>query len=112
MTLRYLNDIKNTPEQNRRGAIMPRPSKSIKWPICSPVTIDFHAPEILKIVTDAKGCARTNQRGLAGKHAYVVLGYCIESPDIEIWTCIIDSRGTVSSIGAENAGKEVSVIVL
>ncbi len=99
---------------------MPRPSKSQRWPIRSIVSINLSHSEIIDYIkTDIKGCVRTNKRGFAGKQAYVILGGSKKVDDdivipseTSIWTCEIDLRGTVSSIGAENAGKEVTVIVL
>lgn len=99
---------------------MPRPSKSQIWPIKSIVSLNLSNLDVIDhIKTDIKGCVRTNKRGLVGKQAYVILGEARRG-DVEIvipvessiWTCEIDSRGTVSSIGSENAEKEVTVIVL
>ncbi len=82
-----------------------RPTKSQKWPVTTDVIDNFGAYKKEKYTTDQKGCVRTNQRSLCGKTAYVIL-------DNEVWTCKIDTRGTISSIGAVNAEKTVSVILV
>lgn len=98
---------------------MARPSKSIKWPILTDITIDVSELTVCNLTTDAQGSTRTNKRGLEGKQAYIILGECEPSSKFisipktsDIWTCQINSRGTINSIGSENAGKKVTIVII
>ena len=100
---------------------MGRKSDSKIWPTNSKISIYRKDKDVLnEYRTDEKGSVKTNKRWYAGNKATVILGTAAEYEDridvpanVLIWTCVINSRGTLSALTNEGITyKNVRVTVL
>jgi len=98
---------------------MPRPSKTEKWPNTSNITIHLNENDIVGYYsTNDKGCVNTNKRSYNNLTATVIYGNPMIFEDkievdknSQIWECIINNVGALSSIGNDLKNIEVAVII-
>lgn len=101
---------------------MGRKSNSKIWPTNSKIAIYKKDKDVvIYLTTDEKGSVKTNKRDYLGSKATVILGTAdeyldrIEVPEgVLVWTCDINSRGTLSAIthdGNTYKNEEVTVLV-
>jgi hypothetical protein len=98
---------------------MPRPSKTEKWPNTSNITIHLKESDITgHYPTNDKGCVNTNKRSFNNLTATVICGNPMIFEDrieidenSQIWECIINNVGALSSIGYDMKNQEVVVII-
>ena len=96
---------------------MARKSNSIEWKQHSDIKIKIKPlDEVIQKKTNNVSVTPLNKRGYAGLNATVILGLhevvnnqIVVKEGVRVWTCRIDQRGAVSSIGLPEV--EVTVIV-
>ena len=96
---------------------MGKPSKSIEWKEHTDLKIKVKpTDEVLTLSTNKVSVAPINKRRYEHLKATVILGkhsvhngFIDVIEDVRVWSCVIDARGAVSSIGIPMT--EVTVIV-
>lgn len=101
---------------------MPRPPKSTKWTHSTSIDIKLgENDEVCKTKTNSQGypMLTKSQDGYIGKKCTVIISdkfhegkkHFLVSKTDQVYTCEINYRGNLSSVGLENANKEILVII-
>jgi hypothetical protein len=97
-----------------------KPSQSILWPInyWRVIIILESVNEVLHRIVMARGIPTNVGITNAGKKCIVIVGHKeVQDHKIEllagdtVYTCVADSKGRLSSIGLQNVGKDVTVLL-
>ena len=97
-----------------------KPSQSILWPVnhWRIIFILESVNEVLHRTVTARGIPTNVGITNAGKKCIVIVGYKeVQDHKIElladdpVYTCVADSKGRLSSIGLQNVGKDVTVLL-
>lgn len=99
---------------------MPRPNKSIKWVFSSPLDIYLNFDdEVHRTTTNSLGYPLLTKMKDKGKSCTVILGnvhqeglhyFSVNASD-QVWTCKLNYRGNLQSLGVTNADRAITVII-
>ena len=99
---------------------MSRPPTSKKYPNIIPIYLEISKDHTIELSEVSKrGYPKIWLPGLAGQEITAIVGCFLINgggkrvridKKLQVYTCLVGSKGDISSVGKENAGRELTVI--